>query len=104
LVGLLNAGMTVQELVDAAAYAASIGRGTAYALARAEGRRRDAAAAASLPAAPVAGALDPDSRGGIEASAAALGLAAWDQTREQWPQFAARVRKARSDASAGGAA
>jgi len=97
---LLAAGLTPAELLDAAAYAVGSGKGFAYAMARAEGQRRDAATAASLPAAPSVAAVDPDSKAGIEASAKALSLPGWDQTAEQWPQFAARVRKARGDAPA----
>ena len=97
---LLAAGLTPAELVDAAVYAVGRGHGFAYAMARAEGQRRDAAAVAALPAAPSAQAVDPDSRAGIEASANALGLPGWDQTAEQWHQFAARVRRARGDAPA----
>lgn len=99
LLALLSAGMRPTELVDAAGYAADRGKGFAYAMARAEGQRRDAAAVADLPDAPAAIAVDPDSRAGIEASAQALGLAGWDQAREQWPQFAARVKRARGETS-----
>lgn len=104
LVALLDAGIAPAELVDAAASSVSKGQGFAYAMARAEGRRRDAAAVAALPDAPAVAAVDPDSRAGIEASAAALGLAGWNQASEQWPQFAARVRRARGDAPAVAAA
>jgi len=101
LQALLSAGLTPAELLDAAAYAVARGHGFAYAMARAEGQRRDAAALAALPSAPPAEpAVDPDSRAGIEASALALGLSGWDQATEQWPQFAARVRRARGDAQA----
>lgn len=97
---LLAAGLTPAELLDAAQVAVSKGNGFAWAMARAEGQRRDAAALAALPDAPTVAAVDPDSRAGIEASAKSLGLPGWDQTTEQWPQFAARVRKARGDAPA----
>lgn len=100
LCALLAAGLTPAELLDAAVYAVGNGKGFAYAMARAEGQRRDAATAASLPAAPSAAAVDPDSKAGIEASAKSLGLPGWDQIAEQWPQFAARVRRARGDAPA----
>lgn len=100
LCALLAAGLTPAELLAAAVYAVGSGKGFAYAMARAEGQRRDAATAASLPAAPAVAAVDPDSRAGIEQSAVSLGLKGWDQTTEQWPQFAARVRKARGDAPA----
>lgn len=97
---LLAAGLTPAELLDAAQVAVAKGHGFAWAMSRAEGQRRDAAALAALPAAPTVAAVDPDSRAGIEASAVALGLHGWDQAVEQWPQFAARVRKARGDAPA----
>lgn len=97
---LLAAGLTPAELLDAAQVAVAKGHGFAWAMSRAEGQRRDAAALAALPAAPTVAAVDPDSRAGIEASAVALGVPGWDQTTEQWPQFAARVRKARGDAPA----
>ena len=100
LCALLAAGLTPAELLAAAVYAVGSGKGFAYAMARAEGQRRDAATAASLPAAPAVAAVDPDSRAGIEQSAVTLGLKGWDQTTEQWPQFAARVRKARGDTPA----
>lgn len=100
LCALLAAGLTPAELLAAAVYAVGSGKGFAYAMARAEGQRRDAATAASLPAAPAVAAVDPDSRAGIEQSAVSLGLQGWDQTTEQWPQFAARVRKARGDTPA----
>lgn len=51
LIALLDAGITIPELVDAASYAVEHGRPFAYALATAEGRRRDAASTKPLPAA-----------------------------------------------------
>ena len=45
LTELLKAGITVSELADAASDAVSKGKSFAYALATAEGRRRDAATA-----------------------------------------------------------
>jgi uncharacterized protein YdaU (DUF1376 family) len=94
LLALLQGGITLPELVDAAGAAAKVGKSFAWALARAEGKRRDAVAAQTLP--PVVSALtDPDSRASVEASARQLGVAEWDQTREQWPAFKARVVLAR---------
>lgn len=49
LAALLTAGVTVPELADAASTAAAAGKGFAYALATAEGRRRDAAKVVPLP-------------------------------------------------------
>lgn len=50
LLRLLDEGMTVDELVEAAREAVARGKGMAYAMATARGRRRDAAAADALPA------------------------------------------------------
>ncbi len=49
LLALLQAGVTVDELADAARTAVASSKGFAYALATAEGRRRDAAKVAPLP-------------------------------------------------------
>ena len=98
LLALLNAGMAPAELVDAATYAASKGHGFAYAMARAEGQRRDSAALASLPAA--APTVDPESRSAIEADGLRLGLGAWQQVDQTgrtvlWADYAAKVRAVR---------
>lgn len=53
LQALLAAGITDDELADAAADAVAKGKPFAYALATAEGRRRDAAASATVPRQPV---------------------------------------------------
>jgi len=55
LLALLEAGITDDELADAAAEAVAKGKPFAYALAIAEGRRRDAADTGALPAAPPPG-------------------------------------------------
>jgi len=88
---LLTAGVSAEELSDAAAEAVKKGKGFAYALATAEGRRRDVAAMADLPA---AAPVDPDSRTAIEAEGVENGLGAWDELREHWPAYKARVRGA----------
>lgn len=49
LIAMLNAGLTADEIVSAGIEAVSKGKGFLYALATAEGRRRDAAASAALP-------------------------------------------------------
>jgi uncharacterized protein YdaU (DUF1376 family) len=100
LLALLAAGLTVAELQAAAVYAVGKGAGFAYALARAEGQRRDAAAVGALPDAPAVGAADPDSRAAIEADAVRLGVPPWQQVDAQgrtvsWLQWADTVRKAR---------
>jgi uncharacterized protein YdaU (DUF1376 family) len=102
LLALVAAGLTVAELVAAARYAADRGKGFVYALSRAEGQRRDAAAMAALPDVPSVGAADPDSRAAIEADAVRLGLPAWQQVDAQgrtvsWLQWADGVRRARAD-------
>jgi hypothetical protein len=103
LLALLAAGMTVAELQAAAVYAVGKGLRHAYALSRAEGQRRDAAALAALPDAPTAAALDPDSVDAVQAEAARLGMSRWEKSNldargvhEPWPVFKARVRKAQA--------
>ena len=54
LLELLKAGITVEELADAARTAAASSKPFAYALATAEGRRRDAAKVTPLPQRPAA--------------------------------------------------
>lgn len=49
LLALLQAGITLDELADAARYAVEKGKPFAYALSVAEGRRRDAAKVGTLP-------------------------------------------------------
>lgn len=107
LLALLAAGITTTELADAARVAAQGGRGFPWALARAEGQRRDAAQVGALPAA--APAVDPDSRVAVEAEGVRLGLGKWDRERmdakgnvEPWSAYAARVKAAKAAALAGG--
>ena len=92
LLALLEAGISVDELVDAVKHAAKVKKlSMAYVLAVAEGRRRDAAIE-PLPDAETK-AADPDSKSAVEAEAEAKGIARWDQI-EQWPAYKARVRAA----------
>jgi uncharacterized protein YdaU (DUF1376 family) len=99
LVALLLAGLTHAELVDAARAAVQGGRGFPWALARAEGQRRDAAQVAALPAA--SPAVDPDSVAAIKADAIRLGVGEWSQVDDAtgrtvpWAEYAAKVRAAR---------
>lgn len=44
--------------------------------------------------APAAAVSDPDSKASVEALALALGLGRWDQLKEQWAAFKARVKAA----------
>jgi len=107
LLALLAAGMTLPELQAAAVYAVGKGHGFAYALSRAEGQRRDAAAMAALPDAPAgAGQHDPDSQEAVQSMAVSLGLSRWVAgnldargVHEPWPAFKARVRQAQADAA-----
>jgi uncharacterized protein YdaU (DUF1376 family) len=99
---LLAGGMTLSELQAAAVAAVAQGKGFAWALARAEGQRRDAAAIGVLPAA-VGSVVDPDSKAGIEADAARLGIDPWQQVDAQgrtvaWSAWADKVRAAREAA------
>jgi hypothetical protein len=90
LSALLAAGISVAELTDAAVDAAKRKKPFAYALATAEGRRRDAATK-PLPA---AAAADPDSRSSVEAEGIAKGIGPWNELSEQWMAYRARVRAA----------
>ena len=99
LVALLEAGITQGELVEAARAAVQGGKGFPWALARAEGQRRDAAQVGALPdAAPT---VDPDSRAAIEADGVRFGLGKWepldkDGRSVQWPAYAAKVKAQRA--------
>lgn len=102
LLALLAAGLSVAELADAARAAVAGGKGFPWALAKAEGQRRDAAQLADLPDA--APAVDPDSRAAIEADGLRFGLGLWQQLDGQgkavtWASYAARVRAARAERS-----
>lgn len=90
LLALIAAGVTVAEFTDAASEAVSRQKPFAYALATAEGRRRDAATEALPPAA----SADPDRREAIEAEGIAKGIGAWDGI-EQFHIYKARVRGGR---------
>ncbi|RYE43945.1 MAG: hypothetical protein EOP24_26210 [Hyphomicrobiales bacterium] len=88
LAALLLAGVSADELTAAAADAVTKGKPFAYALAVAEGRRRDAVTSAL----PAAAAADPDSRSAIEAEGVAKGIGKWNEIAEQWHSYKARVR------------
>lgn len=95
---LVSAGLTVAELADAARVAAAGSKGFPWALARAEGQRRDAAQVGALPDA--APAVDPDSRIAIEADGERFGLGRWEQLDAQgcavpWATYAGRVKRER---------
>jgi uncharacterized protein YdaU (DUF1376 family) len=100
LLALLRQGMTVEELAAAAIASAAKGKGFAYALAKAAGKRQDAAAQAALPSAPPMAGSDPDSRPMIEADGLRLQMGAWQQVDAAgntvtWPAYAATVQAAR---------
>ena len=107
---LLQAGLTVDELASAARVAAGSGRGFPWALARAEGQRRDAALllAGGLPAA--APAVDQDSRAALEADGEALGLGRWQAVDDRtgravpWAEYRAKVLAARAERERSGVA
>ena len=85
---LLKVGVSPEELADAAIEAVRKGKGFAYALATAEGRRRDAADVGDIPVVQ----SDPESRSAIEAEGIAKGIGPWNELNEQWPQYKRRVR------------
>lgn len=90
LLALLEAGITVDELAGAAEDAVTKKKPFAYALATAEGRRRDSVVEA-LPSAEKP--VDPDSQPAVEAEGVRLGLGKWSQM-EPWHVYKARVRGA----------
>ena len=90
LLKLLNDGLTVDEIASVGPEAKAKGKGFAWILAAAEGRRRDAATAASLPALPSEEWFMTAS--GIEAKAAEHGIT--KQRDETFPAFKARVYEA----------
>lgn len=85
---LLKAGVSTEELADAAIEAVKKGKGFAYALATAEGRRRDAAEVGDIPVVQA----DPESRSAIEAEGIAKGIGPWNELTEQFSQYKRRVR------------
>jgi uncharacterized protein YdaU (DUF1376 family) len=100
LLSLLRQGVTVGELVSAAVGAKLKDKPFAYTLARAAGRRQDAAAAAALPDAPSPATADPDSRAAVNADALRLGVGPWRQVDSAgntvtWAAYAAQVQAAR---------
>jgi hypothetical protein len=90
LIALLEAGIKVDELAGAAEDAVKKKKPFAYALATAEGRRRDSVVEA-LPSAEKA--VDPDSQPAVEAEGVRLGIGKWSQL-EHWHVYLARVRAA----------
>jgi hypothetical protein len=90
LLKLLEDGLTVDEIASIGPEAKTKGKGFAWILAAAEGRRRDAAATASLPALPAEEWFMTAS--GIEAKASEHGIT--QQRDENFPAFKARVYQA----------
>lgn len=88
LLALIAAGVTLAEFTDAATEAVTRQKPFAYALATAEGRRRDAATE-PLPA---AAAIDPDSMQAVIAEGIAKGFGPWNELKEQFHIYKARVR------------
>lgn len=100
LVALVAGGMTVAELTDAARAAVRGGKGFPWALARAEGQRRDAARVGALLTDAVV-VVDQDSRSAIEADGVRFGIGKWEPLDRsgrsvQWPAYAARVKARRA--------
>ncbi|MHB0973937.1 MAG: YdaU family protein [Thiobacillus sp.] len=90
LLKLLEEGLTADEITAIGPEAASKGKGFAWVLAAAEGRRRDAAAVATLPAMPAEEWFL--SASGIESKAVEHGIT--QQRDEPFPAFKARVYEA----------
>jgi uncharacterized protein YdaU (DUF1376 family) len=90
LLKLLAEGLTADEITAIGPEAAQKGKGFAWILAAAEGRRRDAAATAALPALPSEEWFMTAS--GIESKAAEHGIT--KQRDETFPAFKARVYEA----------
>jgi uncharacterized protein YdaU (DUF1376 family) len=90
LLKLLGEGLTADEITAIGPEAASKGKGFAWVLAAAEGRRRDAAAVATLPALPAEEWFMTAS--GIESKAVEHGLT--QRPDEPFPVFKARVYEA----------
>lgn len=86
---MLSRGITQSELVAASLDAVQRKKPFPYALATADGRRRDWEEAGPVYA--VAPALDPDSRSAVEAEGESVGLGRWNET-EQWWVYKSRVR------------
>lgn len=102
LAAMVAQGITPAELAAAAGDAVKRGKGYAWALARARGKREDAAAQALLPDAPAVGVHDPGSRAAIEADGMRFGFGPWvsldDATGRivPWAEYAAKVQARRS--------
>jgi uncharacterized protein YdaU (DUF1376 family) len=97
---LIEADVSVMELADAAAEAVKRGNGFAWALARVEGQRRDAASKPPIPRGK-GSSSDPDTRAAIESDGERLGLGRWQQLDSRgntvtWQSYADRVRAARA--------
>lgn len=90
LLKLLEEGLTADEITAIGPEAASKSKGFAWVLAAAEGRRRDAAAVATLPAMPAEEWFL--SASGIESKAVEHGIT--QQRDEPFPAFKARVYEA----------
>lgn len=90
LLALLDAGLTVDEIVSVGPEAAEKGKGFPWILATAEGRRRDAANIQAVP--PVRREEWFMTAPGIEAKAAELGIV--QQRDEHFPAFKDRVYEA----------
>ena len=91
LLALIERGVTQEIFVQAAATAVSKGKDFAYMLGIVKRQLASAGEIGQLPSAAQA-AIDPDSRAAIEAEGQAKGIGKWDETKEQWHAYKARVR------------
>lgn len=91
LLALIERGVTLETFTQAATTAVSKGKDFAYMLGIVKRQLSNAAEIGQMPQAQKA-AIDPDSRVAIEAEGEAKGLGRWDETKEHWPVYKARVR------------
>lgn len=92
LLALIDKGVTEDNFTDAARKAVAKGKDFGYALGIVKKQLADAVAIGKLPQAAAPAAADPDSRVSVEAEGVAKGIGKWDDTKEQWHVYKARVR------------
>lgn len=92
LLAFIERGVTAESFADAAATAVSRGKGFDYAIGILRRQLEEATTIGTLPKAQQQPAIDPDSRAAVEAEGEAKGFGRWNETREQWGEYKARVR------------
>lgn len=92
LLALIERGVTAETFADAAATAVSRGKGFDYAIGILRRQLDEAAEIGELPKAQQQPAMHPDSRAAVEAEGEAKGFGRWNETRERWDEYKARVR------------